>query len=388
MLRAGITVTFLVQLLQRYMDDAMHVLTEYKIQVDSPVYALGTLYEPTAETVDEVTSAFISDINSRLFFSYRRGMEGLAGGFQSDAGWGCSVRSVQMLIAQSMVNLQLGQDWRLSPESDRSVYDDIASRFFDTHESVLSVQRVVESYQLLDMDYAAGEYTSPGKCAYYMADLWNSAGSSDGIGIVSFNGGVMYSTEIREALLKYKNGVIVTLSVMLSFNTLEPKYHASIIELYESKKFFQGLVAADFSRAYYVPAVNKDYMLCMDPHVVHDALKSKDDIPQLLMAHGKPYAMRWSRVNGQLAFGFTIRSIEEFDEFIDFVKQEQFAMLLPLLETRPIYEDIADRVIDEDLSESDDGNDETGGAESSGLHIDDAEDSTPIPSSDDDSDNE
>jgi cysteine protease ATG4 len=379
MLPAGVSLTFLVQLLHRYVDDAVHVFTEYKIQVDTPVYSLGTLYQPTAETVDEVTSAFISDINSRMFFSYRRGMDGLAGGLHSDAGWGCSIRSVQMLIAQSMLNLQLGPDWRLSPESDRSVYDEIASRFLDTNESVLSVQRVVESYQLLDMDYAAGEYTSPGKCAYYMADLWKSAASSDDIGMVSFNDGVMYTPEIREALHTYRNGVIVTLSVMLSANTLDPSFHASLIELFKSTKFFQGLVAADFSRAYYVPAINKDYLLCMDPHVVHDALKSKDDIPQLLMAHGKPYAMRWSRVNGQVAFGFTIRSIEEFDEFIDFVKQEQFAMLLPILETRPRYEDIADLVIDEDLFESDDGNDETVDA--------DAEDSTPFTNSDDDSDN-
>lgn len=55
---------------------------------------------------------FRLDAESRIWITYRTGFEFL-GDFTSDVGWGCMIRSGQMLAANALVNLYLGRSWRL-----------------------------------------------------------------------------------------------------------------------------------------------------------------------------------------------------------------------------------------------------------------------------------
>lgn len=67
---------------------------------DPPATLLGMAYDLTAPAR---AAAFAEDAASRLWMTYRRDFEPLGdSGLTSDVGWGCTLRSGQMLLAQAL----------------------------------------------------------------------------------------------------------------------------------------------------------------------------------------------------------------------------------------------------------------------------------------------
>ena len=65
-----------------------------------------TFQEQSVREVESGTSAFYDDINSRLWFTYRKNFEEFKGTrINSDCGWGCMIRCGQMLLANALIQL-------------------------------------------------------------------------------------------------------------------------------------------------------------------------------------------------------------------------------------------------------------------------------------------
>lgn len=64
-------------------------------------------------------------------------------GFSSDTGWGCMIRSGQSLLANTLIMLQMGRDWRRT-KSNAKQDSMVASLFADSPEAPFSIHKFVE----------------------------------------------------------------------------------------------------------------------------------------------------------------------------------------------------------------------------------------------------
>lgn len=179
---------------------------------NSPVWILGQAYHrklvstlaesPKGNTVRTFTEtdcgieAFEKDFQSRLWMTYRKDFEEFQGSrLNTDCGWGCMIRSAQMLVGQAMVLHWLGRDWRsdeaqsgiLSVEHWKSekLHRAIVQLFSDTPDTrtaPLSIHNLVSLGQTAGKK--AGDWFGPHSVAHLVAAAVRMAGRGDGQGLL------------------------------------------------------------------------------------------------------------------------------------------------------------------------------------------------------------
>lgn len=92
-------------------------------------------FQPISRSTDANASAAIS-------FSTKLRNLGSGGGFTSDTGWGCMIRSGQSLLASTLAELRLGRDWRLGQKT--AEHKQLISLFADDPEAPFSIHKFVE----------------------------------------------------------------------------------------------------------------------------------------------------------------------------------------------------------------------------------------------------
>ncbi|XP_065888329.1 cysteine protease ATG4B-like [Dysidea avara] len=136
------------------------------------VMVLGRLYQ-----LPQDLPTYLKDIQSKIWCTYRKYFKAISGSsYTSDAGWGCTLRCGQMLLAQAIVCKQLGRDWRWSPKENDPVYMKILSQFLDISTSDYSLHLI--ALQGVDLGRPLGHWFGPNNMAQVIKklavhDKWN-----------------------------------------------------------------------------------------------------------------------------------------------------------------------------------------------------------------------
>jgi hypothetical protein len=193
--------------LGRLYDEQVSYWFPYTLAEGHSVHVVGGLTLSAACQADVTTAntALHTAMDRLPWLTYRSGFEALteSNPITSDKGWGCAVRSAQMLTANSLVMAK--------GEQSRS---EVVSLFVDSFEAPLSLHKVVDIGLRDRFISKLGDWFGPSSATGIMARLSRHV-DLDGIGVHQFMEQMLPRRAMTRLLEKYHRGVLIFLPVML-----------------------------------------------------------------------------------------------------------------------------------------------------------------------------
>jgi len=323
------------------------------------VVMLGVEYDATVESARE---AFIQDFHSRLQLTYRRGfstpLKLQDKEIDSDAGWGCMLRVIQMILAQSFINFTLGREWRFEESRDLeqgSLWLQIVSCFLDTPEAPFSLHKLVETGES-SQGKEPSSWFGPTSSAKALGSLFKAlpkdVGSShtpaflSRFGCVVFEDGAIFKASVLEKFSSGCEAVLLLVCRRLGLDNFNEVVYRSGIEACFELPQFLGLASGNngSSAHYFVATHDDDNLLYLDPHTVQPALDTIEDARGKLASglHApQAHPLRWARLNPSICFGFLVHSSEDFLTLCGKLSDERRGEVFEVLEKEPMYTDFA-----------------------------------------------
>ncbi|KAF5889216.1 cysteine protease ATG4A, partial [Clarias magur] len=348
---------------------------------EEPVWVLGESYNIKTEK-----SALLSDVRSRLWFTYRRKFSPIGGtGPSSDTGWGCMLRCGQMILAQALVCSHLGRSWRwVSGRSPPAEYERILHCFLDRKDSCYSIHQMAQMG--VGEGKSVGEWYGPNTVAQVLRKLtlfddWSSLavyvsmdntvviedikmqcrqGPSGGVDVPppdesSSGHGPQDYPEQRQAPCPVScsqrhsrrsldwRPLLLLIPLRMGINSINPIYIQALKECFKMPQSC-GVLGGKPNLAYYFIGFIDDELIYLDPHTTQSAVDSETDIvvnDQSYHCQRNPHRMKITSLDPSVALGFFCKSEEDFDSWCHQVQQEILKMrnlrMFELVEKHPSH---------------------------------------------------
>lgn len=280
--------------------------------------ALGVATSPTMKPSPGMTN--LSGAAAAMSLSDKLGIPGLWGrataavqatgltgrtGLTTDAGWGCMLRTGQSLLANALLQVHLGRDWKRShppvkaPEAPLeyeeqeawreerhryATYVKILSWFMDDPSSgcPFGVHRMAREGKRLGKE--VGEWFGPSTAAGAVKKLVDEFPEA-GIGVSMATDGVVYLSEVRAAAVlpsnepasvtdtsdSWQRPVVVLVGIRLGLDGVNPMYYESIKRLFTFPQSV-GIAGGRPSSSYYFLGYQGSSLFYLDPHQVRPAV--------------------------------------------------------------------------------------------------------------------
>ncbi|KAJ3862058.1 hypothetical protein EV359DRAFT_45939 [Lentinula novae-zelandiae] len=219
----------------------------------------------------------------------RRGLGGEKG-WTSDSGWGCMLRTGQSLLANSLLFMHLGRDWRvpLSPEMTKeyAMYVQIVTWFLDTPSELAPFSVHQMALVGKDLGKDVGMWFGPSTAAGAIRSLVH-AYSDAGLGVAVATDGLLTQTDVYAASHGTASSsyprrgaahtswgdrpVLVLFGIRLGLDGVNPIYYDTIKMLYTFPQSV-GIAGGRPSSSYYFVGSQTDNLFYLDPHHARPAV--------------------------------------------------------------------------------------------------------------------
>eukprot|EP01025_Chloroclados_australasicus_P021824 TRINITY_DN2279_c0_g1_i5.p1 TRINITY_DN2279_c0_g1~~TRINITY_DN2279_c0_g1_i5.p1 ORF type:complete len:488 (-),score=33.64 TRINITY_DN2279_c0_g1_i5:594-2057(-) len=324
----------------------------------STVWLLGVCYPETEEEgVEEMENGkkgkkavFLSpevfeelqaDFESRIWVTYRRDFQPLGQhGFTTDVGWGCTLRSGQMMLAQALLSHFFGRQWRRGHSKQQDGAVQLLNWFRDEPDCPFSIHKFIEIGSKHGV--VAGQWLGPYVVSRTLESMVNEQiGDYVHCHVLFDSGGgapTLHGEKVSDffdrknisrssmpklpqrlksctrqsstVLTKQGKGLILLVPLVLGVNCMNKQYHKQLLTLFTYPQSI-GVLGGRPSSSLYFVGTQSDNLLYLDPHesqaVVRDGDMSSyhcDIIRQIPV----------TSMDSSLALGFYCSNKQEFED--------------------------------------------------------------------------
>ncbi|KAL9437395.1 hypothetical protein AB3S75_023286 [Citrus x aurantiifolia] len=282
---------------------------------------------------------FNQDFSSRILISYRKGFDPIGDSkITSDVGWGCMLRSSQMLVAQALLFHRLGRPWRKPLQKPFDCeYVEILHLFGDSETSPFSIHNLLQAGKAYGL--AAGSWVGP----YAMCRSWEALArcqrAETGLGCQSLpmaiyvvsgdedgeRGGapVVCIDDASRHCSVFSKGqadwapILLLVPLVLGLEKVNPRYIPTLRLTFTFPQSL-GIVGGKPGASTYIVGVQEESAIYLDPHDVQPVIYiGKDDLEADTSTYHSDVIrhIHLDSIDPSLAIGFYCRDKDDFDDF-------------------------------------------------------------------------
>ncbi|XP_075528147.1 autophagy-related 4b [Dermacentor variabilis] len=279
---------------------------------------------------------FLEDFSSRLWFTYRREFSPIPGtDITSDCGWGCMLRSSQMMLAQALMTHVLGRNWRYrrnrQTEASDYMHRTIVRWFGDrtADASPFSLHKLVQMGH--ESGKQAGDWYGPSSAAYILKEALEGACQTErllwDLRIYVAQDCTIYLEDVRALCRGTRpdgtplwRSPIVLVPVRLGGEHLNATYIPCVKGMLSHPNCI-GVIGGRPRHSLYFLGWQGEKVVYLDPHYVQEAVDvGKQDFPLDSFHCSWPRKMSFYKMDPSCTMGFYCKTEEEFERFVKDVK--------------------------------------------------------------------
>ncbi|XP_006822046.1 cysteine protease ATG4D-like [Saccoglossus kowalevskii] len=318
----------------------------------TPIWLLGECYHHRPDDPNETEQSaeddcltpmerFKRDFTSRLWLTYRREFQQLAGtSLTTDCGWGCMLRSGQMMLAQSFLTHFLGRDWCLydvETKEQIAYHRQIVKWFGDQpgEQSPFSVHRLVSLGH--EAGKRPGDWYGPASVAHILKRAMDTAPKFDPLlnqlCVYIAQDCTVYKQDVINLCRSQRAdvtdsrssqlwcSVIILIPVRLGGEELNPVYISCIKSLFTLKHCI-GIIGGKPKHSLYFIGFQEDKLIHLDPHLCQDVVDMRSrDFPLQSFHCMSPRKMSLMKMDPSCTIGFYCKTQDDFKEFCSYAQE-------------------------------------------------------------------
>ncbi|KAF2278377.1 autophagy-related protein-like protein 4 [Westerdykella ornata] len=239
--------------------------------------------------------AFLDDFESRIWMTYRSGfppikksldpraaaamsfrvrMQTLAqNAFTTDTGFGCMIRSAQCILANALLELRLGRDWRITDSTPSTDDRAIISLFADDPRAPFSIHRFVAHGAAVCGKYP-GEWFGPSAAARCIQDLVHEYKDAGLRVYISGDNTDVYDDDVKKVALDAEGKfqpTLILVGTRLGIDKITQVYWEALKASLQLRQSV-GIAGGRPSASHYFIGTQGTLFFYLDPHTTRPAL--------------------------------------------------------------------------------------------------------------------